>query len=58
MNGPAELVLSGTNTFSGGIAVDAGTLIFTNGSACPDGSKLGHRGGRDAYLRSERRQPV
>ena len=34
------LILSGTNAYSGGTIVDAGTLVLTSGSALPDGSSL------------------
>ena len=38
--GPGELVLSGSNTYSGGTTVDDGTLCVTSSTALPDGSSL------------------
>jgi len=38
--GPAALVLSGSNTYSGGTEVHEGALIVTNGSAFPAGTAL------------------
>jgi autotransporter-associated beta strand protein len=38
--GAGTLVLTFTNTFTGGATVEAGTLILTNNSAIPDGSNL------------------
>jgi len=38
--GPAALVLSGTDTYSGSTEVGAGALIVTNGMAIPAGSAL------------------
>ena len=35
LDGPGTLVLSGTNSYSGGTAVNAGTLIVTGGTPCP-----------------------
>jgi autotransporter-associated beta strand protein len=40
VNGPAELVLSGSNSYTGGTFVEAGTLIVDTSSAIPDGSSL------------------
>jgi autotransporter-associated beta strand protein len=41
LNGPGELILSGTdNTYSGGTIVEAGTLIATNNEAIEDGTAL------------------
>ena len=41
MNGPGgTLILSGSNSYSGGTYVDAGTLIATNATALPDGTSL------------------
>ena len=40
VDGPAELVLSGSNSYTGGTVVDAGTLIVDTSSAIPDGSSL------------------
>jgi autotransporter-associated beta strand protein len=39
-NGAGMLVLSGTNTYSGGTFVDSGTLIATNAGAIADGTSL------------------
>jgi len=38
--GPGMLILSGSNTYSGGTNVDAGTLVVTSGTALPDGTSL------------------
>ena len=40
LTGPGTLVLSGTNSYSGGTCVAAGTLIVTNNAALLDGSSL------------------
>ena len=40
LTGGSELVLSGSNTFSGGTTVIVGTLIATNSAALLDGSNL------------------
>ena len=40
MNGPGILVLSGTNSYTGGTFVDAGTLIVDHGGAIPDGTSV------------------
>ena len=40
LDGPGTLVLSGTNTYSGGTAVDAGTLVLTSAMALPSGTPL------------------
>ncbi|MGA2259025.1 MAG: autotransporter-associated beta strand repeat-containing protein, partial [Thermoguttaceae bacterium] len=41
VNNPAAmLVLSGSNTYLGGTAVESGTLIINNSGAIPDGSSL------------------
>ena len=40
LNGGGELILSGTNSYTGGTAVDAGTLYVTNSNAIPSGSSL------------------
>ncbi len=38
--GPGELVLSGTNTYTGGTFVEAGKLVVTSNEALADGSNL------------------
>lgn len=40
LTGPGILILSGTNSYSGGTWVEAGTLIVTNDAALPTGSSL------------------
>jgi len=40
MDGGGTLVLSGSNSYSGGTDIDAGTLIVTNSSAFPPGTNL------------------
>jgi autotransporter-associated beta strand protein len=40
LDGPGTLVLSGTNSYTGGTTVEAGTLIVTSNTALPDGSSL------------------
>ena len=40
LNGGGELILSGTNSYTGGTTVDAGTLYVTNSNAIPSGSSL------------------
>ena len=40
LDGPGTLILGGTNSYSGGTAVNAGTLIVTGGSALPSGTAL------------------
>jgi autotransporter-associated beta strand protein len=40
MTGPGTLVLSGNNSFSGGLSVSGGTLMATSVAALPDGSSL------------------
>ena len=39
-SGAGTVILSGSNTYTGGTIVDAGTLIAANASALPDGSSL------------------
>ena len=39
-DGPGILVLSGSNSYTGGTNVDAGTLIAVSGTALPDGTSL------------------
>jgi autotransporter-associated beta strand protein len=39
-SGPGWLVLSGTNTYSGGTLVSAGTLVVAGNESLPDGSSL------------------
>ena len=43
--GSGKLVLSGSNTYTGGTAVSAGTLLLTSNSALPDGTSLNIRAG-------------
>ncbi len=43
--GGGTLVLSGSNDYTGGTTVDAGTLYVTNFNALPDGSSLTVSGG-------------
>jgi autotransporter-associated beta strand protein len=38
--GGGTLVLSGSNSYTGGTAVDAGTLVVTSNTALPDGTSL------------------
>ena len=40
LDGGGVLILSGTDTYSGGTTVDAGTLILTSNSAIADGTSL------------------
>ena len=40
LSGGGELILSGTNSYSGGTTVDSGTLYVTNSSALPNGTSL------------------
>ena len=40
LDGPGTLVLSGTNTYTGGTTVDAGTLVATTSTAIPAGTSL------------------
>jgi len=40
LSGGSELILSGSNSYTGGTTVDAGTLIVTNNEALADGSNL------------------
>ena len=40
LDGPGTLVLSGTNSYSGGTAVTAGTLIVTSAAGLPGGTSL------------------
>ncbi len=40
LNGPGTLMLSGSDGFSGGTTVDAGTLILTSNTALLDGTNL------------------
>jgi len=40
LSGGGLLVLSGSNSYSGGTFVDAGTLVVNNSEALPDGSSL------------------
>ena len=40
LNGPGTLVLSGSNTYTGGTTVDAGTLAITTAGALRDGTSL------------------
>ena len=47
--GGGELILSGSNDYSGGTTVNAGTLIVTNANALPAGSNLTVGGGSFVY---------
>ncbi len=40
LNGPGTLILSGSNSYSGGTTVEAGTLYVTNSAALTDGTSL------------------
>ena len=40
LTGPGTLILSGTNSYTGGTIVNAGTLLITRSSALPDGMSL------------------
>ena len=40
LTGGGELVLAGTDTYSGGTTVEAGTLAIASNTALPDGSSL------------------
>ena len=40
LDGPGELILSGTNSYTGGTFVEAGTLIANTGGAIPNGTSL------------------
>jgi autotransporter-associated beta strand protein len=40
LNGGGTLILSGSNSFSGGVAVDAGRLVLMHPFVLPDGSSL------------------
>jgi len=40
LSGNGQLILSGTNNYTGGTTVDGGTLYATNSSALPEGSSL------------------
>ncbi|MGO9111038.1 MAG: autotransporter-associated beta strand repeat-containing protein [Thermoguttaceae bacterium] len=40
LTGPGTLILSGTNSYTGGTTVDAGTLLVTNDEAIADGTSL------------------
>jgi autotransporter-associated beta strand protein len=40
MQGSGQLILSGSNTYTGGTDVESGTLIVNSSSAIPDGSSL------------------
>ena len=40
LSGNGELILSGSNTYSGGTLVNSGTLIVTNADSLPNGSSL------------------
>ena len=40
LDGPGELILTGTNSYSGGTIVDSGTLIVNTSTALLDGSSL------------------
>ena len=44
-DGGGLLILSGTNSYSGGTTVDAGTLLVTDDPALPAGGELDSRGG-------------
>ena len=39
-DGTGQLILGGTNSFTGGTYIDPGTLIVNNSSAIPDGTSL------------------
>jgi autotransporter-associated beta strand protein len=39
-NGPGTLILSGSDSYTGGTTVNAGTLILTSNTAIPDGTSL------------------
>ena len=50
--GPNSLILSGTNSYTGGTTVDAGTLAVTNATALPAGTSLTvARAGRSSLIR-------
>lgn len=40
MDGPGTLILSGSDSYTGGTTVDAGTLIAASAAALPDGTSL------------------
>jgi autotransporter-associated beta strand protein len=40
LEGGGKLILSGTNTYSGGTVVNDGTLVVTSNSSLPDGTSL------------------
>jgi len=40
LDGPGELILSGSNTYSGGTVVNSGNLIVTSSYSVPDGGSL------------------
>ena len=45
VNGPGTLILGGSDTYSNGTSVNAGTLIITSSNALPSGSSLTVAGG-------------
>ncbi len=49
LNGSGAEVLSGTNTYTGGTVVNAGTLVLTNNEAVADGSSLTVGAGAAAF---------
>ena len=56
--GNGLLVLSGTNTYTGGTTVNSGTLIVANPSALPDGSSLTVGTGASSIFGSAAGAPV
>ena len=52
LDGPGTLVLTGTNSYSGGTYVNEGTLVIDNGQAIQDGTGLSvGAGGRSSSIR-------